>query len=1564
MPPKYPLYSGFTVIDALGKAGEPKDSAQFQAGEPPVNFFTQPPKGSAAVFSTVFGTRPFRLVPNPTYERQGHYWWAAEIQRVCDELRRNLPDACRNIETPQDYWDLYKYFDAFDIYYRGAQNLWNVINTFVFENEYAQEVVDKEQKLQTEHHTPLFKSLAAESLKKPGIQAKLLTWDGEKQPDILKVLTTYELQIFFAGYEDYPEHFLGAIRDIFRNHYESLRKGLPLTHCLDSVEGQDISIPERLAALRRHLEEALDDPFMDKFEIPNRIVNGIVIADGTSETAARKAGYKRIISSTNNSTSQAFVRDDSTNGPPPATELPREDANPCYKEGATNRTVSGLSTAGRCSSAPSLGSESAVILSDPFTDETRVHPRDGHEVDKKHMGCEKLANPKTPSADTQNASNALQIAMNAPDSGLQQIPSIVNQTLPLVWHHTNPRRASYHQSSSTFVPGPLPSSQLPGTRDRGMSYSAFANQIPTYALSQQHAQGLPPTIQQGYYPGPVHMQPNGGGYTNNATPLYIQAGQRQQYNAPPALTGGSGGFREHKRNYSNKIPSNGKWQHVGSDDIHGPKAVFRKDGHNHGVGQWQGRESNESDRRTSTASTSGGFQRFNHTRPQQYNEHADPRQTQRGITATGSSSQAPASLGHLTSEYSDKDRTVFISRLRDGANQSDSTIECLKQHFSKFGRIDDVIPVVRNSTAFFIKFSNSQAAVAAVQTEPRVRVNGLGNSPVWVQFRTGSQFFAPFPPKNLLYSTNNQGRLTHNPPQEQRVALPQPLNTRPNNLHAHSQSFQYQRPLPEGPVAMFGAMASTGHPSGINLNGAAEHAIGVLDRAATQSGFGKETGRSYTGLGGPNVTLQPLQGLAPIDAKGTPGTASHQSLHGAQFDGMLPQESTQDLVKNIADLTHDIITSRQANLRGSPNNTVQPDCNPPQGAITPRDAQANPAGLSDNRDSMKLDEIASIDYGTVRIRPGKAQYMPIPPDWRVEPQPSRAASQIGQVTTANTGQMFQPVLSTTKGGQQVQTPAGDIAARSQHKDSEDVHLNEHLDISSHAKRKASEKNGDDDIPGQSSAKKVAKVTQPDNPSQDTRSSQPGGHQHKESVASQTRNSKKKKKNHKNKTPRLSAPENASTNAPYQTQTFKPAITTSNLPQYPQQLTREVGPGAAVLHVAEPFYVQTPAAHGNPRSNENEPFPPYRDVFSAPQFPLRTHKSYATGLAPNRSISSNVSMIIQDSSRKLHTLNPGAQNFVPPPTESNTRNSTSMPAPQSQTTPTIAQPVFGNTADDNKDDTSLKATGKENNRGRMNTGTRQGGGKGKYKNGKAWRNNRNSINIPPTTDRELQVQTEASKRTGSQDATKVQAPDDQKTEAPEKKLEATTTTKAKPKNDKKTEVKDLKRPESRMDPGSTKAALTTTPTPTPAATTSSKPKQGKMKNRPAPKKGVGTQPTTKANVRAENTTSKGPDNSKPAQTQTSSGLRSQVPHSNPNPAKPVINADEFPALPSGTHKPVPALAPIPLFAPHVASVPNPWQKAGRSTPALTSSPKPSSPKDGESESREKEPHFPGDERKGG
>ncbi|KAI1427148.1 hypothetical protein F5Y12DRAFT_712484 [Xylaria sp. FL1777] len=1530
MAPKYSLYSNFTITDALEEAGEPQDDAQFQAGEPPVTFFTQPPKDSAAVFSTLFGMRNFRFVDNPTYEREGKYWWAAEIQRVCDELRRNLPDVCRDIEAPQSYWDLYQYFDAYDIYYRGAQNLWNVINTLIFENQYVQEVVGKEQRMQTEQYMPLFKSLVAKFMRSRKIQMKLLRWDEENQPDILKALTIYDLRHCFVAYEKYPEHFLEAIRIIFREHYEALRKGGSLATRLDSTEDPSIEIEEQLSALQCYLDEASDDPFMDKFEISNRIINGIVIVDGTSQTAARKAGYRPSIHSAKNSKRYQAIQGNGADEQPPALDVPAKDVTLCHENGNGVHIAAGISVPQRCSSAPIIEGGLASIRGDPAPEKVRVYANDDHEVDKKLMGCEKPLDPSTTSADTQITTNIPQAEMYPPDSRFKQNLPIMNQPVPPICHHTS-GPVSHHESapsphpvvpsSSTFVPDPLPPPEFSEGRGRGMSHGAFANQFPTYALSQQYMQGPLPTMQQMQYSGPVHMQPNGGGYTMNAPPPYIQTGMRQHYNAPPAFADGVGSSMEHKRNSGTQNRSNGKWQHVGSDDLHGPKVVFLRESihsqesYNQRAGQWQGKEPDEPGRRTSTSSTSSGYRRFSNARPQQYNNHVPPRQPEPWISSTGSHPPTPAGLGHSSSrdwcvnagkpynrttkfdpcpctKCSDNDRTIYISRLRDGYLDDDGNIERLKQRFSKFGKVESVIPLKTYSNSARIKFTNPQSTVAAVHTEPQMHIDGMGDRPISVQFQLGSQFYTPRTSNNYASDSRN-GYFTRNALQEQGAQIPKLPNTRLSNSNVYLQPIQYNTSSTKTSGGISDPIVPIGPYSDIKLNAAAECAMDVLDRAATQSGFGERDHEraSYTGPGlGQTGTLQPLHGLASTAARDINGAASHHPIHSSQFDG-----TTEDLVRNITDLTQEIITSRQA---GNPNNVVQLGNNAPQSEIPSGNGQSSLGQLPKNGDLAKLDEESGIDYGTVRIRPEKARYVAIPSDWqqslaplnsiqRPESQSLRIAAQNGKAPAANTtNQISLPLPSATESNPQVQITTGEITTGPQPKDentmsSDNKYTNKHLDISAHAKRKASDTDRDEKSSDLvSPKKKVAKVIQPDGPLPESQGPQP--------------NSGKKKKNgNKNRqspVTELPAPETPPTTTPYETQTFQPVIAASQLPQYPQGTVQEAGLGASSPHGSKPICAKMPPTNQKTSYNGIEPFPTYRDGMSGSRRPIHGNRNNTTDLAPNLSISSNASTIIQDSSNgKLNGLNPGAHNFTPSPPRKSARNLTLMSDPL---TSTSVPPANGINGGGGKDNTVPRVTRLENNGGRANAGTRQGGGQGRSKNGKGWKNGQKNVNTQTPTGSVPNANGPNS--SGSRDAThtkKIQAPANQKVEVS---------------------------------------------------------KQGKTKSRAAPKKGA------KASAQAENPTSKGPD----GPSSSCSSSQPQPPKGRAPPAKPLLNSDDFPALPT---RPIPVIPVIPLLpipqagGGAAAAVPNPWQKAGKSASALIA---------GREKAPPPPPSFPKDERKGG
>ncbi|KAI0185537.1 hypothetical protein EV127DRAFT_473443 [Xylaria flabelliformis] len=1409
MAPNYQLYSGFAVKDALAKAGAPRYKSEFQEGEPPVEFFTQVPPNSTAVFSTLFATRPFRLVDNPTREREGHYWWAAEIQRVCDELRRNLPDVCRRIETPRSYWDLYKYFDAYDIYYRGAQNLWNVINTLVFENEYAQRIVENEQKMDIERFMPLFEHLASELLRRPGIQTKLLTWDRKRQQDVLKVLTTYELQTF-EGYEKYPDHFLGAIRAIFIRCYENFHKGTSsLASYLAPISGPitNFAALKELASLRCYLQsiKISDDPFMDKFAIPNKIINGIVIVDGTSETAARKARQEAAITS-HKLTRPSVVEGNDAHDPSPSKWVPINDASPLPLErsGTTHR----VSITERCLSAPSIGGDPAHILSDPVAEEARVYPGGNHEVDKKLMGCPKPTGPE----DTSGAANALQTDIPTSDSRLPHVPTNMYQSLPGHYQGGHDRFSPTQQQTlpptPNFVPDAARSQQKPETRDRGMSQSVFAHQIPPYAIKKHHIEGPPPIL----YPHPTHIR---AGYTTHVDRHYSQID-------PPAFTNSSESTGQHHSDSSTRNYSSGKWQQIGSDDIHGPKAIFRKGSvhddrinQTHRVGQWQRKESNNTDRRTSFASNNGNYHRLTNPHPQQFAIHAGPHQTGRNLSITGGTSD------HLSNEVScvntgkhiniytkfdpcycskcsDRDRTIFVNRLRVGINQTEGTLERLRLYFSKFGSVDSVTALSHNLTCVHVKFASVRSAIAAVRAEPEVQLSDLGDKPLKVQFRTGSQFFVPLVPYNARNFSNNRDYPTH----DARVMMPQPPINGPNNIVVQ---VSWSHPsLPGQQTISPNGIPFEGHPPGAEFDDVSKHTGDQTNQTSTQSEREITEARrlSYSKMTSPVITPHPIHGLVVVDAKDTCGMVSHQGEYLPQFEGILSGGNIQGSARNTADLTHDVNTSHRATNHTTPEETVKQDASLPETAIAPINSQDSLVQIPENEDPAKPDEELSIDYGTVRIRPGKARYMAIPQAWRQESTPPQneretgsqyleIASQCGLAPITEAARQPNPPL--TKKCQETESMEHlpeDATAAPLHESgrnktpADDELLSGHHDSSSssHVKRKASETERTEKAPDQiSPKKKVSKINQP---------TDSGHQQHEQQQAGETGKTKKKKKNNKhrrNQSAQPVMPEDSSTAAPFAAPTFQPAIPTSFLPPYPpQQIQRR-----EASHIPEPVYVRVPPtppriAH---RLEDSEPFPPYRDLMSGPQFPLRGHRSHASESGHNRSTSSNASTVIHNIygfSPKSYRLNPGAQNFVPGPADPGHRDSMStlnpqvfavpslqegshaflspgrpvgimQKAPQSHTqtgiqrsdsnmsvlgqrvprTTTPAQPSTNSKGQKenskgthSKNEATLQA--KDDNANKANTSAKQGGGKGKgkSKNAKAGRNDQKNAVQPP------------------------------------------------------------------------------------------------------------------------------------------------------------------------------------------------------------------------------------------
>jgi len=419
---------------------------------------------------------------------------------------------------------------------------------------------------------------------------------------------------------------------------------------------------------------------MDKFNVVNEIVKEPVVVDGTSATAALKAGYTGHLPGTNKMTGQEYSPSDEKED----IKLSTRDQN----------------TIERFSSAPTKGGDPKMLWKSPGNDkEARVYLGNSHIVGNKLIGCPD-PNNTPPVPDTTQGLATLDAP--APDNSLHPLPSIANGSLPRVRHHTASGRFSDRKFStwqsltpsiSKTAPAEVHSSGVGINQERGMP---FANQVPPFALSQHQ----PPPILQQTHQDPTIYKRSGG------RACRVDASTVQQPENPAAPYDGTG-----------------TWQHVGSDEIHGPKAVFRKGsthsqhGGHHRPSQWHGWGSNAANRRLSMASNNSS-RRFSNatprisagfTRPYNINNKWNPA-NQGGpgdMPTCVNFGKLPNTLTkfdpcHCT-KCKDRDRTIYIRPLVPDVAATEEGKAHLTRHFSKYGDIDHITVSFKADNAAHIR---------------------------------------------------------------------------------------------------------------------------------------------------------------------------------------------------------------------------------------------------------------------------------------------------------------------------------------------------------------------------------------------------------------------------------------------------------------------------------------------------------------------------------------------------------------------------------------------------------------------------------------------------------------------------------------------------------------------------------------------------------------------------------------------------------------------------------------------------------------------------------------------
>lgn len=390
------------------------------------------------------------------------------------------------------------------------------------------------------------------------------------------------------------------------------------------------------------------------------------------------------------------------------------------KHAAVERNKHRRPTLERCLSAPMVGGDPASLSSHLATEEPRVYPGDGHKVERKLTGCQKPDGLVESSRAGPDIENNSQSTVPATDGYMQHVPAAMDQAQSPTSNGDRRRNSTtQHRTAlpvNTHPPAPVVSGQPyyvqgPQAPQGPLPYGAFANQIPVYALPRHSIGGIPPAGPPPPFPPPPQMPTYNRGYPVNSTPTRPPKEAREPFFAQQNINPRAQDFHQ------------GKWQHVGTNTIHGPKVVFQKESFHSQTSQGypvsQGLQSYQAgqggfdgiERRQSNASSNRSYQRFGNTPRQEYsNPTSRPRLDSRATLswrnpeASASSKQSPYEHGCvnrgkrpnvatkfdpcLCNSCQDKDRCIYVGRFT--VELSQAVLDMVAQNFKKFGEVCSV----------------------------------------------------------------------------------------------------------------------------------------------------------------------------------------------------------------------------------------------------------------------------------------------------------------------------------------------------------------------------------------------------------------------------------------------------------------------------------------------------------------------------------------------------------------------------------------------------------------------------------------------------------------------------------------------------------------------------------------------------------------------------------------------------------------------------------------------------------------------------------------------------------
>lgn len=191
--------------------------------DPHIGFYRNPPPNAKCRWSTNNGEKAPRHLDKDMLampSRELYLWTDKKLKSMADMYKRTFWQDLKSLTRPNDFYDLYEYFDGATLWYNGAYNLWNLVNMLVTEAHQRWPSVLALFKVEIEEwvHGLLYEWDGFEYN-----QHALMQWDNRSDP----LVDVRFNEMFNVGLDEMGPQETGMLRDCLINHFYFLTGRVP-----------------------------------------------------------------------------------------------------------------------------------------------------------------------------------------------------------------------------------------------------------------------------------------------------------------------------------------------------------------------------------------------------------------------------------------------------------------------------------------------------------------------------------------------------------------------------------------------------------------------------------------------------------------------------------------------------------------------------------------------------------------------------------------------------------------------------------------------------------------------------------------------------------------------------------------------------------------------------------------------------------------------------------------------------------------------------------------------------------------------------------------------------------------------------------------------------------------------------------------------------------------------------------------------------------------------------------------------------------------------------------------